>query len=302
MVESLTITNITLGETLEMNMSSANYLIYEGSIDWGNVEVSHATYQYPSLAGKYITNTALGSRSVSIAGWIVGNTNTEISEKKIVLSRCINPFDEVSVSVGDYHIVGKPDSNVTFGKSISENNEVMCKFLIQILCPFPLFKLKTAITKPLSSDIPSFHFPLIIPKEGIIMSQRQRNLFVDIVNDGTVEIGCTFIFRAKGTVNNPSVIDVKTAKRIKINKTLNAGEEVRVSTQDGNKYVKGYVNGEELNYYRYFDYDNEYLKLAPGYTTLTYSTETNEGEKDDTYNMLEIYVMFNPCRMNLEDE
>lgn len=301
MVEQLVITNNKLGESLEMDMSTANYLIYEGSVDWGNVEVSHSTYQYPSLAGKYITNTALGSRSVSIAGWIVG-TQSEIYSKKLALSRCINPLDEVSISVGDYQIIGKPDSSVSFGKDRAENNTVMCKFLIQILCPFPLFKLKKAIRKPLSSDIPAFHFPLIIPKDGIIMSHRQRNLFVDVVNDGTVEIGCTFIFKAKGTVNNPSVIDVDTSKRIKINKTLNAGEEVHISTEDGNKYVKGFVDGEELNYYRYFDYDNEYLKLASGYTTFTYLTETDEGERDDTYNMLEIYVVFNPCRMNLEEE
>ena len=49
MIESVKIRNDVTGNIIKLDMSEANYLIYEGSIDWGTVDVSHNTFQYPII-------------------------------------------------------------------------------------------------------------------------------------------------------------------------------------------------------------------------------------------------------------
>ena len=78
MIESVKIRNDVTGNIIKLDMSEANYLIYEGSIDWGTVDVSHNTFQYPTQIGSYISSTTVGSRDVSISGWIIGDTLAEI--------------------------------------------------------------------------------------------------------------------------------------------------------------------------------------------------------------------------------
>ena len=82
MIESIKIRNESTGKIIKLDMSEANYLIYDGSIDWGTVDVSHNTFQYPTQIGAYISSTVVGTRDISISGWIIGDTLQEIEQKK----------------------------------------------------------------------------------------------------------------------------------------------------------------------------------------------------------------------------
>lgn len=301
MVENIVLSNLDTKHNLMMNMDDADYLLYEGSIDWGTIDTKHNTFKYPNQVGKYITNTSLGTRDVAISGWIVGKTEQEIITKKEILSKVINPMHTIRVKAGEYGIEGCPSSNVKFSNAYKENNDKMCKFLIRLFCSFPLFDLDSDVVVSMADITPLFHFPLIIPKQGISMSVRKRTTFTDVVNGGTIPVGCTIRLVATGTVHNPRIINVHTQQYIQINKTMEAGEEIVINTKD-NRYIYGIKEGVKESYLDYFDFDSTWLMLQVGLNTLTYKTYASENVEDETYKNLNINLSYNPCIFNLKEE
>ena len=61
MVEELMITNTSLDIACIMNMDDADYLLYEGCIDWGNISITHNTFQYSRQIGKSLSDDAVGT-------------------------------------------------------------------------------------------------------------------------------------------------------------------------------------------------------------------------------------------------
>lgn len=301
MVENLYIKNLDTNKQVLMNMSDADYLLYEGGIDWGSVNVTHNTTSYSSLLGEYPTSTVIGSRDISIAGWIIGKTEQEIFNKKEVLSTLINPLQDLRIKSGDYGIDVKASTNVTFSNTYEENNDKMCKFLIQLFCPFPLFTKNNDSLVLMEDEVGGFHFPFEIPESGYIMSVFSDTRFQDIINDGAISIGIKVVFEANGVVNNPTIVNVTTQEQMKIDKVLNAGEIVTISSQS-DRYVTGTINGKDENYLDYFDYDNTWMQLSQGLNTLTVKTYDENGEEDETYKNLKAYLYYNPCVYNLKEE
>lgn len=303
MVDSIKIKNNVTNSIKSFDMSEADYLIYEGAIDWGNVSVNHNTFSYPTQIGSYITNTVIGTRDVSINGWIIGDTLDDINRKKKGLSKLINPLEQITIYVGDYSMHGKPSSNVTYSKEYAENNEVCCKFLIQVLCDYPMFILTNPLTPEIGKIFGGFMFPLIIPKEkGMIMGYRRRSLFVSIDNQGSISVGVKIKIYAHGTVNNIEITDVVTGKKIRINKVLSSGEVVEIDTNAGERHVTGIVNGTEYDYIKYFDYDSDWLQLQTGVNTLTFRSYSSDNIADETYKRAEVIIEYKSAIYNIPEE
>lgn len=311
LVEKLTIENESVKQKLLFDMDNADYLLYEGGSDWGSISVDHESFRFPTQTGETITFSAIGTRDISIAGWIIGKTLAEIEKKKRTLSVVINPMQEIHIDVGSYRLDGKPSSNVTYSKTYQENNDVMCKFLIQVFCPFPLFKYRGGIEKTSETITGMFHFPLIIHKNlpvtnGLTFSKIKNERFVDILNDGTVAVGCTITMRVankrNAIVNNPTLINISTRQQIKINKVLQIGEAVIINTTKGQRDVIGGVNGKYQNYLDYFDLDNTWLEIPVGMSTYTVRTYNAAGNPDDTYKYLDLSIVYAPCKFNLDEE
>ena len=302
MVESLVIENLISKERKRFDMSEANYLIYEGSIDWGNVEVTHNTFQFPTQIGEYISSSVISTRDISINGWIIGDCIEEINRKKKELSTFINPMEEVRVIVDDYSIVSKPSSNVQFGKTLVENSDVAVKFLIQLFCPQPLFLLTNAITVNVADLVGGFGCPLIFKPEGIIMGYRKKSLFTDVTNNGALSVGMIITLEANGAVNNPEFLNAGTREGIKINKVLHLGEKVVIDTNIGERSIVGSIDGVESNYFKYMDYDSVWLQLKNGTSVFTYRTYNSSGEQDETYKNLTVNVSYKTAIYNLEGE
>jgi hypothetical protein len=300
LIEDLIITNKVTGYTLKFNMEDADYLLYEGGIDWGEVKVTHNTYNYSSMMGEYVTSSIIGTRDISIAGWIVGKTETDIFTKKETLSKVINPLQILRVKYGDYGIDAKASTNLTFSNTYKENNDKMCKFLIQLFCPFPLFTLNNDISVSLSEIEGNFIFPWVLTDETVL-SYYKNTSFIEIVNNGMVDVGMKVVLKARGTVNNPTIISVSTQEQMKISKVLESGEEIVISTQD-KRYVNGTLNGETTSYLDYFDYDNTWMQLQQGLNTLTVKTYDEKGNEDESRNNLNVVVYYNPSFYNLKEE
>lgn len=296
MVRDVVVTNTNTNESIKLDYDNSTFLIDSGTIDWGTASVNHNTYEFPNQIGKNILSTNIDERDISISGYLIaddfeyyGLTFNEIwsksleniNEKKMLLARIFNPLDVIRLTVGEYYIEGKPNASIQFGSIYSENNEVLCTFLIPLRCANPMFKHIGTFTYVQESVEPKFHFPLIIkpdPKisseKGIIIFGIRKgfySLYVD--NLGSIEVGLKFIIESTGLVINPKITNVYTGESFTINKRMENGERIVVTTIEGNKSVKGYVNSEELNYFKYLAFGSKYLKAKPGTNLFSYNAE-----------------------------
>lgn len=315
MVSNFTLTNLATEETLRFGQEvGVDFLFQDGGIDWGSAPASHNTYTYPGQIGVSISSTNIREREITISGfafYVVSNPEREgmtyeeyvkygyekILKKKDILNKIINPEDYVRITVGEYYIDGKPDSSVRFGDTEETNNQFFCKFFISIYCENPMFKKKTIMQTMLSGNIPKFHFPLVFTKEkGIIFGIRKKYQLIEVENEGSIKIGAIITFKSKGVVANPAIENLQNGQKIVINKTLQEGEEVVINTNDGpEKGIKGFVDGQELNYFKYWDFENNWMKFNPGTSLLGYSVQS------ENESLLEVYVELNPVKFGVEE-
>lgn len=293
MIESLVLTNTVTLQSVLLDKDNSELVLDEA--DLGTVEGTHHSYKYVSQVGVYIDSTTLEQRVVAISGWVIGNTYDELKANKAVLNKLINPLHMVEVVVQDkYKLDFKPDFSVKYSASYEENNEVLCKFLIQGTCADPMFTTKDKQTALIASIIPKFRFPLVIPQNnGILMGLREPSLLATLNNGGDIDTGLLITFSCTSTVTNPSLLNVDTREFIKINKTMSAGEQIIVSTGSGEKYIKGIVSGEESNYFKYMDLDSTWLQLHTGENILKY-------DADDNVDGLEVLISFLPKYLEVQ--
>lgn len=287
------IQNMSNNRQIELNqVGNTNYVFKNEDIDWGSADAQHNIYTYPGQVGSYISSTTVKERTVVIRGYIVyipteaerANSSSlltliesKLRDSKNLLSSVVNPLQYLKVTVGNYYIIGKPNSSVVFGKKIEENNEYFCKFTISLYCSDPLFYRKTNIQTVLSGSKPGFHFPLILKKTGFVFGRRYSYSLINVVNDGDVPVGGVFIVQATGTVKNIKIENVHTGKFIKIYKTLTAGEKIIINTTDGKeRSIIGEVDGEKKNYFQYWGFEGSWLQFVVGSSLIGYSVEEGE--------------------------
>lgn len=271
MIDRLELVNTFSGETLDLHQDYGAVYILD-TADLGVVEANHTSYKYLNQVGVYVTSSTLETRSINITGWIAGHNDAELQAKRQLLNRLINPLHMMELRLRNvFKLNFLPTSSINYSVDYMENNEVACKFLISGMCPDPLFYSVNENTILIAYTIPYFHFPLIIPREGIIMSLREPSLIGEVNNIGDVYTGMRVVFTATGTVVNPSITNLVTQEFIRINKTLVSGEVVEVSTLEGSKYVRGTLQGVTSNYYGYRDLDSSWIQVMPGINSFQYT-------------------------------
>ncbi|MDD4533358.1 MAG: phage tail family protein [Prevotella sp.] len=298
MVEGVKLQNVETRAILTLDMVSTQDFVLN-SVDWGTVESTHHSYKYVNQIGVYVTGTSLGTRAVTIMGWVIADTERQMTQRKAMLNRFFNPQQAVDLFYKNYELRFLPNSSVQYSITLPENNEVICKFKIEGFCPDPLFKESDENRIAAASTIGMFRFPLIIsktpePPGGIIFGYRQPSLIVAIENKGAVPVGMTIVFKANGTLENPSLINVNTQKYFKINKTMRAGEEIRVNTMIGEKKIQGVLSGEVSNYFKYRDLESEWLQLEVGDNLLRYDADADVGN-------LEVYIYFHNKYLEVQE-
>lgn len=289
MIENVILLNKTTQNVLELDVTTTPYYILD-TVDWGQIKSNHHSYKYVNQIGVYVTGTSLETRDVSITGWIVAKTETQMDERKKMLNRFINPQQLIKLTYKKYDLEFLPNTSIKYSTTLVENNEVVCRFKIEGLSADPLFKENVENKIAVVNTVGMFHFPLVINKTQqsppqAIFGLRQPSLFVNVYNNGAVRTGMRMVFKATGTIKNPSFINVITQEYFKINKTMVAGEMVTINTIIGEKKVIGFLNGIEQNYFKYRDLDSTWLQLEVGDNLFRY-------DADENIDGLEAYIYF----------
>lgn len=292
MIESLLLTNTVTLQSILFDRDDSDFVLDE--VDLGVVNGTHHSYKYVNQIGIYINSTTLEQRTVSIKGYVIGDDYGLLEENKNTLNRFINPLQAVDITVLDkYKLTFKPDYSIKYSAPYKDNNEVLCKFLIQGTCPDPLFTTLGEQSAVIGT-VKKFHFPLIIPKNvGILMGLRTSSLFLNLNNTGDVATGMIIEFTCTSNVKNPKLINVDTQEFIQIDKTIIPGEKIVVSTISGEKYIRGTLNGVESNYFAYLNYESTWMQLSTGLNTLKY-------DADDNVPGLEMSVSFLPRLLEVQ--
>lgn len=251
----------------------------------GTGAVKHiiSTFKAPNQDGGVFVSGSLDMRNIVIEGRIIADSIDKAYELRKDLLNLFNPkhkgkfiFKNLSIPcIVEEAPVFKADSHRTPA------------FFISLLCTSPYFETVEELTKLLAGWHSNFEFELDIPiEEGIEMGYREESLIIPVENVGSVPCGATFEFIAQGIVEDPMIIDVVTGKFIKLNRIMQQGEIVIVSTHFANKKVMSSLEGGN-NSFSSLDEESDFLQLDVGTNLLRYDAKTN-------LNNLEVNVYFRP--------
>ena len=158
-------------------------------------------------------------------------------------------------------------------------------FQIQLSMPLPYFEDINENRVDFGNDIGNFCFDLEIEEEGKELSIKNNSIVANISNIGDAETPIKVVFKAKAGVKNPSIYNAYTKEYIKINHTMQEGEEIIVTTHKGNKRVESYLNGVTTNIFNDLDLGSSFIWLDVGDNVIRYDAET-------MIEQLEVYIYY----------
>lgn len=148
---------------------------------------------------------------------------------------------------------------------------------ISIICPDPYLKSVEMISVEISKLLGVFTFPFAIAEEGIPFSNFIPNRKTEIVNTGEADTGLiiTLISPVDGVVN-PTIYDTDTGEFMRIETTMNNGDEIIINTNKGQKSIVKIIDGEELNIINSLNGSSTWLSLDVGSNNFTYEADEND--------------------------
>ena len=156
---------------------------------------------------------------------------------------------------------------------------------VSIICPQPFLSGLYYIAADLNRVLSLFQFPFSIPAEGIEFSRIQKDYMATITNKGDAETGVEIVITAMGDIVNPVIYNADTGGSFGVNITMEASDQIRISTVPGDKWVKFVHNGVESNCINKVMPNPEWFVLAAGDNIFTYSAA-------DGVEYLAIYFQF----------
>ena len=148
---------------------------------------------------------------------------------------------------------------------------------INLLCPSPYFMDSTETIATLQNWDKLLTFPLVIPDgTGIEFGSQNNATAIEIENNSHIPYGLTITFMANGEVVNPSLKNIKTNEIMKLNYTLELGEQIVVTTYNNDKTITHIdSNGNETNITNTLVFGTKFLQAPNG--SNKFATDADSG-------------------------
>ena len=166
-------------------------------------------------------------------------------------------------------------------------SDTMQPGLIQLYCSNPFFRDTVETKEEVAIWRGSFEFPLELVSDGIELGYREPSLIVNVFNRGDVPCGMRIDFKALATVVSPSLFNINTREFFKVNRTMEAGEVLTVTTHFQNKRVELNANGVVSNAFNWIDLNSTFLQLELGDNLFRY-------DADEGIDNLEVAIYYSP--------
>lgn len=265
MIDEIKITSLTGRGTLSLKRGEY-WSYWLGPVDWGQVQGQHQTYSYYRQVGKKIVDTTIGTRALSITGWVVDGDG-QIQDRCDVLNAFISPVEDYELEYKGKKIQFRPDISVAYSPEYSKNNEKVRRFLIQATCPFPLFSDLENTELPFQNTGNLFRFPTNFGRlEPLVFAVTGQSFNIHVFNKGGFSTGFIVRIRFSGEVENPKIRNLTTGKLVGVNRTFTRGELLEISTLPGDKRMTLWTeSGEKVNLIKYRDVATSFdTQLQPG--------------------------------------
>ena len=246
------------------------------------------TQKSPYQDGVTATHSSLGPRNIVIEGKIIDSNRENRQAYRYKLLSIFNPKLDGKLIIDLGSAQRQIDCKVEQAPYFSSNSEQNYQnFSISLLAPNPYWQDINTIKEEVAIWRGAFEFPLELLEEGIEIGFRESSLIVNVYNAGDVACGMKIQFHALATVVNPSLFNVNTREYFKINKTMQAGEVLTVTTHFQNKRVELNANGVVSNAFNWIDLDSTFLQLEVGDNLFRY-------DADEGLNNLEVSIYYTP--------
>ncbi len=173
-----------------------------------------------------------------------------------------------------------------------EEKGVLRPAVISLICPDPYFKDDEATHIEMAGWESCWEFPCEIPEAGMEFGTWIRESIKVVDNNSTTSIGITMTIMAEDTVKNPSVMNVTTGETLKLLCTMLPGDQIVITTEQGNIDVVLYRDGKKTDYNYTVDEDNEgYIQLEPGRNHINYTADEGSDYMNVNFDFENCYVM-----------
>lgn len=275
MITNLSVTNRS-GHKFTFNHSNR---LTKG-LDLSGLRASVNRLETTSPGSKY-QNTRIEERDFDIEFVMMRHGSLEITmdNKRGNLYRVFNPSKnpmrlDFTMSDGkSYYLMAELMSSPIMPPDKSNNHAAWQRVLLQFISTDPFIYGAEYQSVDVATWIGAFKFPLEIPMGGIEMGYRSESLIANVPNDGQESTGMLILFKASGTVVNPSLINVNTYEEFKLNYTMQGGDVIEVSTFQGRKTITLIRNNVRSNLFYARKLLSKFLQLEVGDNLFRYDAE-----------------------------
>jgi uncharacterized protein (UPF0333 family) len=153
---------------------------------------------------------------------------------------------------------------------------------INLLCPSPYFMDSTETITTLNNWDKLLEFSLEIPDgTGIEFGSKNESTSIEIENNSHIAYGMTITFVANGTVVNPTLKNTKTGEMMKLNFTLELGEQIVIETYNNEKKIIHIdSNLNETNITNALVFGTKFLQIPNGVNRYVSSADNGASSLD----------------------
>lgn len=251
-----------------------NYVLT--SVDYGSIGATHSIAKGIQQIGSRMVNATLDDRPVSIVGFIRATSKEDMEAKKAALYQMCDPRKPFNI-LPDENMALEcyATSTVKFAARKLLNNDRVASFVIDAVSYDPLFKDAVLRYKRIAEWTSYFEWPLVIPVEGFMFSNRSDEMIATLVNNGDTETGLLIHFEASATVENPKLTNIDTGEFIHFERTFEAGETVVINTNYDQETVTSYIGDSITDITNDISLDSTFLKVPVGNTKFHLTADTN---------------------------
>lgn len=301
MIGEAEIYNSTKGATLYFNQSDAEFLIDDEGVQVEDLESAISSYSILDRIGEKINTVQIDSgRTITITGWVINVPESSLEDKKAKLSRIINPLDKLKFISKGRSINCRAKKAIEFGSNYKDNNDLICKFKIELYCPYPLFEggaIRLQYTK-----VPAF---IPYPCNQFLEFDSAGSSLDPFVNPGDVttgfEMGFTTSTASSGIGISNTYLTENNIFKIRTSKSISGQYTLNTELDTGSYGFYSYSSGSKVLDLEGLDLSSSFFGLRPGTNKIKITGSNSSGGIASKF-ISSLSITFTPKYFSLEGQ
>ena len=220
--------------------------------------------------GSTHSSTVLSERHPYLQFVLVGKDWEDLSRIRRQATRVFNPKSkgilEFSYGANTYVLKVIPESLPVYSQEDTSGKTQVAS--VSLVAPDPYWQNETMKEIEMVTLTGGFTFPLSLPTQMALEGEKIKL----VINNGDVDT--PIILEIVGKATNPKITNLITGEFIKVNRTLQDGDKLIISTEFGNKKVE--LNG--ISVFNYIDLESTFFSLGVGDNLIELTTDDIGGD------------------------